>query len=129
MAEARAISVLVVDDQFSMRSLVRQGLQQVGFVDVREAGDGEEALRALISKPAHLVVSDYNMPKLDGLGLLRAIRAHPPLSKTAFIMLTGRADRELVQKAVQFGVNNYVVKPFTVATLKDRIEAVFGRLA
>ncbi len=129
MADARSISVLVVDDQFSMRSLVRNGLQQVGFVDIREAGDGEDALRALIARPVQLVVSDYNMPKLDGLGLLRAIRSHPPLAKTAFIMLTGRADRELVQKAVQFGVNNYVVKPFTVATLKDRIEAVFGRLS
>ncbi len=129
MADARSISVLIVDDQFSMRSLVRNGLQQVGFVDIREAGDGEDALRALIARPVQLVVSDYNMPKLDGLGLLRAIRSHPPLAKTAFIMLTGRADRELVQKAVQFGVNNYVVKPFTVATLKDRIEAVFGRLS
>ena len=60
--------------------------------------------------------------------LLRAVRAHPPISKTAFIMLTGRADRELVQQAVQFGVNNYLVKPFTVAQLKGKLEAVFGAL-
>jgi two-component system chemotaxis response regulator CheY len=82
----------------------------------------------MLTKPAQLVISDFNMPKLDGLGLLRAIRAHPPISKSAFIMLTGRADRELVQRAVQFGVNNYLVKPFTVATLKEKIEAVFGTL-
>jgi len=69
------------------------------------------------------------MPKLDGLGLLRAIRAHPPIQKTAFIMLTGRADKELVQRAVQFGVNNYLVKPFTVQTLREKIEAVFGALS
>jgi PleD family two-component response regulator len=69
---------------------------------------------SVVTKPVHLVISDFNMPKLDGLGLLRAIRAHPPIQTTAFIMLTGRADRELVQRAVQFGVNNYLVKPFTV---------------
>ena len=83
----------------------------------------------MVEDPPHLIISDYNMPKLDGLGLLRAVRAHPPTAKTAFIMLTGRADKELVQRAVQYGVNNYLVKPFTVQTLKDKIEAVFGKLA
>ena len=68
------------------------------------------------------------MPKLDGLGFLRAVRAHPPVAGTAFIMLTGRADKELVQRAVQFGVNNYLVKPFTAADLKGKIEQVFGTL-
>ena len=68
------------------------------------------------------------MPKFDGLELLRAVRIHPPTSKTAYIMLTGSADKDLVQRAVKFGVNNYVVKPFTVATLKGKIEAVFGPL-
>ena len=119
---------LVVDDQMTMRSLVRSGLQQLGFVDIQEAPDGEEALRQVLAKPVHLVISDFNMPKLDGLGLLRAIRSHPPVAKTAFIMLTGRADKELIQRAVQFGVNNYLVKPFTVLSLKDKIEAVFGKL-
>jgi two-component system, chemotaxis family, chemotaxis protein CheY len=75
------------------------------------------------------VITDFNMPKLDGLGLLRAIRSHGPISKTAVIMLTGRADRELVQRAVQYGVNNYLVKPFTTQTLKEKIEAVFGTLS
>jgi two-component system chemotaxis response regulator CheY len=128
MPAASAISVLVVDDQMTIRTLVRSGLQQLGFKDIREAPDGEAALRALLVQSAHLVISDYNMPKLDGLGLLRAVRAHPPLKQTAFIMLTGRADSELVQRAVQFGVNNYLVKPFTVQVLKDKIEAVFGAL-
>jgi len=112
-----------------MRSLVRTGLQQLGFRTIYEAPDGEEGLRHMLSRPIHLVISDYNMPKLDGLGLLRAIRSHPPIQKTAFIMLTGRADKELVQRAVQFGVNNYLVKPFTVGTLKEKIEAIFGVLA
>jgi two-component system chemotaxis response regulator CheY len=128
MPAPATIRVLVVDDQMTMRSLVRTGLQQLGFVDIAESPDGEEALRHLLSRPVHLIISDYNMPKLDGLGLLRAVRHHPPLSKTAFIMLTGRADKELVQKAVQNGVNNYLVKPFTVTTLKEKIEAVFGKL-
>ena len=128
MPAASAISVLVVDDQLTIRSLVRTGLQQLGFKDIREAADGEAALRALLTNPAHLIISDYNMPKLDGLGLLRAVRAHPPFQKTAFIMLTGRADADLVTRAVQFGVNNYLVKPFTVAQLKEKVEGVFGPL-
>ena len=128
MPAAASLHCLVVDDQMTMRSLVRTSLQQLGVREIREAADGEIALREIVTKPAHLIISDYNMPNLDGLGLLRAVRAHPPISKTAFIMLTGRADRELVQRAVQFGVNNYLVKPFTTAQLKDKLEAVFGPL-
>ena len=129
MPASSSLTCLVVDDQQTMRSLVRTGLQQLGFRTIYEAPDGEEGLRQMLSRPIHLVISDYNMPKLDGLGLLRAIRSHPPIQKTAFIMLTGRADKELVQRAVQFGVNNYLVKPFTVGTLKEKIEAIFGVLA
>ncbi|MET0336840.1 response regulator [Caulobacter sp. 73W] len=128
MPAASSISVLVVDDQLTMRALVRNGLQQIGFRDVREAADGEEALKNVVAKPVNLIISDFNMPKMDGLALLRAVRAHPPISKTAFVMLTGRADRELVQRAVQFGVNNYLVKPFTVQVLREKIEQVFGQL-
>jgi two-component system chemotaxis response regulator CheY len=129
MPQANAIRVLIVDDQQTMRSLIRTGLQQLGFKDFAEASDGEDGLRAVLARPPQLIISDFNMPKLDGLGLLRAIRSHPPISKLAFIMLTGRADRELVQRAVQYGVNNYLVKPFTVATLKEKIEAVLGPLS
>ena len=129
MPAPSSLTCLVVDDQQTMRSLVRSGLQQLGFRQIYEAPDGEEGLRHMLARPIHLVISDYNMPKLDGLGLLRAIRSHPPIQKTAFIMLTGRADKELVQRAVQFGVNNYLVKPFTVGTLKEKIEAIFGVLA
>jgi two-component system chemotaxis response regulator CheY len=129
MTAASSLKVLIVDDQQTIRSLVRTGLQQLGVTNPQEAPDGEEGLRCVLARPFDLVISDYNMPKLDGLGLLRAIRSHPPIRQTAFIMLTGRADKELVQRAVQFGVNNYLVKPFTVATLKEKIEAVFGVLA
>ncbi len=128
MPAASALKVLLVDDQLSMRALARAALQQIGVVDISDASDGEEAFKALVQRPVHLVISDFNMPKLDGLGLLRAIRAHEPIRGTAFIMLTGRADKELVQRAMQFGVNNYIVKPFTAAQLKSKIEDVFGAL-
>lgn len=128
MPAASALKVLLVDDQLSMRALARTALQQIGIVDISDASDGEEAFRALVQRPVHLVISDFNMPKLDGLGLLRAIRSHEPVRGIAFIMLTGRADKELVQRAVQFGVNNYIVKPFTAAQLKVKIEEVFGAL-
>jgi two-component system, chemotaxis family, chemotaxis protein CheY len=128
MPAANAIRVLVVDDQLTIRALARSTLQQLGFTDIADAGDGEEGFKALMAKPAHLIISDYNMPKMDGLNFLRAVRAHAPVANTAFIMLTGRADKELVQRAVQFGVNNYLVKPFTAADLKGKIEQVFGAL-
>ncbi len=128
MPAAAALKVLIVDDQQTMRSLVRNGLREIGVTEHREAVDGEDGLRQLLSAPVNLVISDYNMPKLDGLGLLRAIRATPQLRNTGFIMLTGRADGVLVKRAVQFGVNNYLVKPFTVATLRQKIEDVYGAL-
>ena len=128
MPAAAAIRVLVVDDQLTMRSLVRSALQEIGFKDITDAGDGEEGLKALLTNGSHLVISDFNMPKLDGLGFLRAVRSHEPTRKTAFIMLTGRADKELVQRAMQYGVNNYIVKPFTAAALKAKIQEVFGPL-
>ncbi|HEX2560861.1 response regulator [Phenylobacterium sp.] len=128
MPAASSLKTLIVDDQQTMRSLVRTSLHALGISNTKEVADGEDALRFLLTAQVNLVITDFNMPKLDGLGLLRAIRAHPPIAKTAVIMLTGRADRELVQRAVQFGVNNYLVKPFTTQTLKEKIEAVFGAL-
>lgn len=128
MPAAAAIHALVVDDQLSMRALIVNSLRQIGFQNIREAPDGEEGLKDLITTPAHLIISDFNMPKMDGIGFLRAVRAHPPIASSAFIMLTGRADMELVGRAKQYGVNNYVVKPFTTNQLKDKIQQVFGAL-
>lgn len=128
MPAASALSVLIVDDQMTMRSLVRDGLRQIGVTNIREASDGEEAVSTLVARPANLVITDYNMPKLDGMGLLRAIRTYEPIKNTAVIMLTGRADPELVKRAAQYGVNNYLVKPFTVLTLRGKIEEVFGAI-
>lgn len=128
MPAASSLRVLVVDDQQTIRSLVRIGLKEIGVVHIEDAVDGEDGLRALLTHKSNLIISDYNMPKLDGLNFLRAVRSTPALKNTGFIMLTGRADNDLVQRAQQFGVNNYLVKPFTVAQLKDKLEGVFGPL-
>lgn len=128
MPIAAQMSVLVVDDQRAIRALVKDSLQQLGVRLIGEAEDGEQALQSLMLSPVHLVISDLNMPKLDGLGLLKAIRAKESLSKTAFIMLTSRGEVELVREAVSLGVNNYLTKPFTIGLLKKKIETVFGPL-
>lgn len=128
MMTASKLRVLIVDDQQSMRQLVRAGLQQIGIQDLDEAADGEEGAYKLAAKPAHLVISDYNMPKLDGLGLLRVVRLHPQLSKTAFILLTGQNDSTIVTRGMELGLNNYLVKPVTAGALRRKIEAVFGIL-
>jgi two-component system chemotaxis response regulator CheY len=128
MPAASAIKVMVVDDQTSMRAMIRRTLQDLGFKDVRDKSGAAEALDAVKSDRVHLIISDYNMPEMDGLQFLEAVRKDPVIGKTVFIMLTGSSDRDLVQKAAAMGVNNYVVKPFAPAALKEKIERVFGEL-
>lgn len=128
MPSASKIKAVVVDDQLTMRTLVRSALQQIGVVDVREFPKAQEAIINMKAQPAHIILSDFNMPEMDGLEFLRAVRADPQLKSTGFVLLTGRADVELVKRAVQFGANNYLAKPFTVATLKQKLEQVFGPL-
>lgn len=128
MPAARDLETLIVDDQRSMRALIRSCLKEMGIEKVVEAEDGLQALEILSTTRRHLILSDLNMPALDGLGLLRAVRDNPATAKTAFIMLTSRADTELVRQAVALGVNNYIVKPFTMDALRRKITAVFGQL-
>lgn len=128
MPSASAIKALIVDDQLTMRTLIRASLQGIGVGEVDEAFDGQNALEVLKSKTPNLVISDFNMPNLDGLSLLKAMRGAEATRSTAFIMITGRADKDLVQRAAQFGANNYIVKPFNQQTLKDKLEEVFGAL-
>jgi two-component system, chemotaxis family, chemotaxis protein CheY len=128
MPAAAAIKVMVVDDQTSMRAMIRRSLQDLGFKGVRDRAGPAEALAAIRSDRVHLIISDFNMPDMDGLQFLEAVRTDPVIGKTVFIMLTGSADREIVQKAAALGVNNYVVKPFAPAALKEKIERVFGEL-
>ena len=128
MPEAAKLKVVVVDDQASIRALVRTGLNTIGINDVTEYGSASDALAGLGSRPSNLVISDFNMPVMDGLQFLQALRANQQYKSTVFILLTGRADKELVQRAVKLGANNYVVKPFTIAVLKQKIEQVVGAL-
>lgn len=128
MPAARDLETLIVDDQRSVRVLIRSCLKEMGIEKVVEAEDGMQALEILSTTRRHLILSDLNMPNLDGLGLLRAVREDPATAKTAFIMLTSRADTELVRQAVALGVNNYIVKPFTMDALRRKITAVFGQL-
>ena len=129
MPAAAQIKVMVVDDQTSMRAMIRRALQDLGFKDVRDKPSATEALAAVRNDRVHLIISDYNMPEMDGLQFLEAVRNDAVIGKTVFIMLTGSADKEIVQKAAALGVNNYVVKPFAPAALKEKIERVFGELS
>ena len=122
------LRILVVDDTSVSRALICDGLDQIGMKNVSIARDGEEGLIAMRTKPSHLIISDLNMPKLDGLGLLRAVREFEPTKKAAFILVTGRGDNAVIEQGRKYGLNNFLAKPFTVATLKASIEAVVGRL-
>jgi len=128
MPNASQIKVLIVDDRLTSRMLLRDGLQEIGITQVEMAVDGEAGLKNMMAKPAHLVISDFNMPKLDGIELLRAIRAHEPTRGAGFIMLTGKDDSSLIKRAYQYGANNYLTKPFTIPDLKSQIEGVVGAL-
>lgn len=129
MPVAGSLRVLVVDDQTSVRQMTRLTLEQIGVKLIHEAENGSEAVEKASLQPLDLIISDYNMPEMDGLGLLRAIRGHPSARRVPFILVTGRGDRELVVKAAQAGANNYVVKPFTADILRTKIEQVIGKLA
>ncbi len=128
MPVAGSLRVLVVDDQTSVRQMTRLTLEQIGVKVIHEAENGSEAVEKATLQPLDLIISDYNMPEMDGLGLLRAIRGHPSARRVPFILVTGRGDRELVVKAAQAGANNYVVKPFTADILRTKIEQVIGKL-
>jgi len=129
MPNAATLKVLVVDDQFSVRQMTRLTLEKIGVRMIHEAENGQEALLKAMSQPLDLIISDFNMPEMDGLGLLRAVRGHQAIRKLPFILITGRGDRELVVKAAQAGVNNYVVKPFDETLLRQKMEAVLGKIS
>ena len=128
MPAASKIKAVVVDDQYTMRSLVRTSLQQIGITDIRDFPAAADAVASIKAQGAHIVLSDFNMPGMDGLEFLRSVRADPNIKSTGFVLLTGRADVDLVKRAIQFGANNYMAKPFTVAVLKQKLEQIFGPL-
>ena len=112
------MKILVVDDFSTMRRIIKNILKEIGYVNVDEADDGSTALEKLKSSRFDFVVTDWNMPNMPGIDLLRAIRLDPALKHTPVLMVTAEAAKENVVTAVQAGVNNYIVKPFTAAALK-----------
>jgi two-component system chemotaxis response regulator CheY len=118
--------VLVVDDYKTMRTILRSLLSQIGFHDVDDATDGGTALAKLREKHYGLVISDWNMQPMTGLQLLQELRSDAKLKSTPFIMITAESKTENVVAAKAAGVNNYIVKPFNAAVLKEKIEGTLG---
>lgn len=119
------LNVLVVDDAATMRRIVRSLLRELGIKNVREAEDGEMAFEDLKRQKADLVVSDWAMPKMTGIELLRAIRQDDALKDTPVLMVTAESKKESIMEAVQAGVNNYIVKPFNSKTLEEKLHKIF----
>ncbi len=122
------MSMLVVDDFPTMRRIVRSLLKELGFGNVEEAEDGQDALNKLRSGKFEFVVSDWNMPNLDGLEMLKQIRADDSLKHLPVLMVTAEAKKENIIAAAQAGANGYVVKPFTAATLEEKLNKIFEKL-
>ena len=120
------MNILIVDDYKTMLRIIRNLLKQLGFNNVDEATDGSMALQKLRDKDYGLVISDWNMEPMTGIQLLREVRADSKLKNLPFIMITAESKTENVVAAKEAGVNNYIVKPFNAATLKSKIDAIFG---
>ncbi len=120
------MKILVVDDFATMRKMLKNMLKELGYTEIAEAEDGNKALETLKKEKVDLVISDWNMPNMDGLSLLKAIRSDPELKDIAVLMVTAEAKKENVIEAVKAGVNNYVVKPFTKEVLKEKIDRIFS---
>jgi len=119
---------LVVDDFSTMRRIVRNLLKELGFTNVDEAEDGLIALQKLNTLPFDFVVTDWNMPNMDGLTLLLKIRATPSLKHLPVLMITAEAKKENIIAAAQAGASGYIVKPFTAATLSEKLEKIFEKM-
>lgn len=128
MALRDQIRIMVVDDMSTSRGLITQALDAFGVVNVSTAENGKDALQALASNPVHMVISDYNMPEMDGLHLLQHLRANPKTKGIGFILITGRAEQQIIDHGKKLGMNNYLKKPFEQADLRNCIETVVGRL-
>lgn len=122
------MSILVVDDFPTMRRIVRSLLKELGFNNVEEAEDGQDALNKLRGGGFEFVVSDWNMPNLDGLEMLKQIRSDDGLKHLPVLMVTAEAKKENIIAAAQAGANGYVVKPFTAATLEEKLNKIFEKL-
>lgn len=122
------MKILVVDDFSTMRRIIKNILREIGYNNVDEADDGSTALEKLKGAKFDFVVTDWNMPNMPGIELLKAIRQDAGLKDTPVLMVTAEAAKENVVTAVAAGVNNYIVKPFTAAALKERIDLILAKV-
>ncbi len=122
---AKEIKILVVDDFSAMRRIIRNLLQELGYSDISEADDGTTALPLLQGGDFDLLITDWNMPGMAGLDLLKQVRADDRLNKLPVLMLTAESRQEQIVEAAKAGVNGYVIKPFTAATLSEKLQKIF----
>lgn len=122
------MKILIVDDFSTMRRIIKNLLRELGFTNTMEADDGSTALPMLKSGDFDFLVTDWNMPNMEGIELLRQIRSDDRLKSLPVLMVTAEAKREQIIEAAQAGVNGYIVKPFTAETLKEKIDKIFERL-
>ncbi|MDR0737215.1 MAG: chemotaxis response regulator CheY [Zoogloeaceae bacterium] len=121
--------ILVVDDFSTMRRIVRNLLKELGFTNIDEAEDGAIALQKLNTETFEFVITDWNMPNMDGLTLLQTVRSTPTLKHLPVLMITAEAKKENIIAAAQAGASGYIVKPFTAATLSEKLNKIFEKMA
>ena len=129
MSVNKNLKILIVDDFATMRKVIRNLLKQGGFENVVEAEDGVAALKVLQSQKVDFIISDWNMPNMSGLELLKAVRSTDDLKELPFLMVTAEALKDNVVAAVKAGVSNYIVKPFTAEVLTEKIEKIVKSMA
>ncbi len=122
------LHLMVVDDMSVSRGLIEQALDWAGLYNVQYEANGERAFKKLAAAPVHLVLSDYNMPGMDGIQLLEALRSNKSTQRIGFILITGKGDRSVLERGQRAGLNNFVMKPFTKESLLRSIETVTGKL-
>ncbi|TVP73310.1 MAG: response regulator [Rhodobacteraceae bacterium] len=122
------LHLMVVDDMSTSRGLIEQALDWAGITNVRYEADGATAFKKLSAAPVHLVISDYNMPGMDGISLLEALRSNKSTHRIGFILITGKADKALLERGQRAGMNNFLMKPFKKEGLLHCIESVTGKL-
>ena len=128
MSLKSTLSIMVVDDMSTSRGLITMALDEIGINNVDFKSDGQSALTALAARPVHLVISDYNMPGLDGLQLLHGLRTNRSTQRIGFILVSGRLDDNIVATGRKLGMNNFIAKPFNTQQMRKCIEAVVGPL-
>lgn len=122
------MKILIVDDFSTMRRIIKNLLNDLGFTNTEEADDGLTALPKLKSGKFDFLVTDWNMPGMQGIDLLKAVRSDPDLNHLPVLMVTAEQKREQIVEAAQAGVNGYIVKPFTATTLKEKLDKIFERI-